>query len=1193
MRAKMLFLAAFLAVFVVRCGHDQDTGLGPDSDFSIQGESRAPFAPKMISGMNFPLRMMDYNKSIYTSGGVDSVLVRNSVGMLLASGTSKADSSGIFWSSITIFPGDFNCDGMVDFADFFLFADSFDKSVQSIGLLNMPIDMDSDGRVDFSDFFLFVDSFGASLDVAGKLIFGSVSVSAEDSVRVSAMDGIMSYAGWALIALANGEIQAESVLETVSEEAGVEIDFRPAPKVAVLTTIPLKISVFSGRRFVRIDTTITRDWIAISSYYQDASMPGDLKDVIELFVRAAPYVSKTAPTIRTIGAGVVEKIRLGDIFQDDSQLSYSITSTPIMPIPGVRLNGNLLEISFVDSSAKDFDLSVSATDKDSLVSVYSFHLHRPRVTKVTELVFSDTLRIGSPIIPIVREATYWDGILYSEMLTPDTTSTIVGIPGANSLPGVYTIVLLRPQGALSTQVVVYPAREDDFLRIARLNADIPNDKVSIRLESGYFEVRVSLSLNGNSIFNSNVSVVGDSVGMSLPVTYIGNSTNVLSLVVTDIFGNRVSKSLSVPVGDLVPPQIFVMDRTPQGIVSVGSDGRVIWGLKALDNVAINPTSRNIILSSHTVRALDQNGTILGSTSFGLGSISVGNDTLEAWGYFNIPTTTSPREVTLLLKVVDLAGNIAESDIMLWQPSGSIGALVSYEPEISVAPVSLSLSALIGSSIGGTVTVYNSGNIALSVSGISVLGAGFSVTQSSMSVPAGGTNNITVLFAPISAGVINGSLVIVSNDSDEGTVVIPLVGTGTVPGGSPGSPEISLAPTSIVLTSQIGATTTGQVIVSNIGNANLALYSASITDPTLSVAPSSTTVAPGSSVAIVVTFSPNFVGSINRVLTITSNDADEGTVNVNVSATGTAIPGGAISVSPTSLPYGTVGAGQTSVKTVTVSNTGINSLNVKMPMIKSAFSVSASDTAFILSSGSSRSIAVTFAPTSGIVYSGVFNITSNDPSNPSVILSTVGTGVTSQLTMVTSQLNFGSVAVFGSSSQKIEFRNSGNQTLTGTVSTSNNVFGLSSGSISVAPGATDSVFVTFSPSAVQSYAETISFFTDGGNATVPVIGTGLAVSAPNIVSATIAGTLYQNGDNFTVPVPAGVFAVSANVQNASSITWSRIYMSGLTQMEEVILNGSSGTINPYNGVTGLVVLKITAIGAGTDILRINLNQVGAP
>jgi hypothetical protein len=58
-------------------------------------------------------------------------------------------------------PGDFNGDEIVDFADFFLFADAF-------GGADPKYDMDGSGLVDFGDFFIFADNFGK--EAQAKLI---------------------------------------------------------------------------------------------------------------------------------------------------------------------------------------------------------------------------------------------------------------------------------------------------------------------------------------------------------------------------------------------------------------------------------------------------------------------------------------------------------------------------------------------------------------------------------------------------------------------------------------------------------------------------------------------------------------------------------------------------------------------------------------------------------------------------------------------------------------------------------------------------------------------------------------------------------------------------------------------------------------------------------------------------------------
>ena len=55
--------------------------------------------------------------------------------------------------------GLFNDDSVVDFDDFFLFADNFGTTFQQ-GVFDPLFDLDGNGSVNFDDFFIFADSFG-------------------------------------------------------------------------------------------------------------------------------------------------------------------------------------------------------------------------------------------------------------------------------------------------------------------------------------------------------------------------------------------------------------------------------------------------------------------------------------------------------------------------------------------------------------------------------------------------------------------------------------------------------------------------------------------------------------------------------------------------------------------------------------------------------------------------------------------------------------------------------------------------------------------------------------------------------------------------------------------------------------------------------------------------------------------------
>jgi hypothetical protein len=88
---------------------------------------------------------------------------------------------------------------------------------------------------------------------------------------------------------------------------------------------------------------------------------------------------------------------------------------------------------------------------------------------------------------------------------------------------------------------------------------------------------------------------------------------------------------------------------------------------------------------------------------------------------------------------------------------------------------------VGSSATATLTISNTGNAALSVSGISASGAGLSTVLfsdwSSGTVAPGASQQVTIQFAPAAAQAYSGN-VVVSSDATGGTNTVPVAGTGT-------------------------------------------------------------------------------------------------------------------------------------------------------------------------------------------------------------------------------------------------------------------------------------------------------------------------------------------------------------------------------------------------------------------------------
>jgi autotransporter-associated beta strand protein len=245
--------------------------------------------------------------------------------------------------------------------------------------------------------------------------------------------------------------------------------------------------------------------------------------------------------------------------------------------------------------------------------------------------------------------------------------------------------------------------------------------------------------------------------------------------------------------------------------------------------------------------------------------------------------------------------------------GTLTVGVTAAPEIAVEqPVNTEIvttgsqdfgSVSLGSNSELTFTVRNSGNADLELSGTPLVAVGgthaadFSVTADPATpVSAAGTTTFTVRFTPSALGERSANLTIANNDSDEGSYVINLTGTGT------GAPEIALeqpANTPIASggskafgTVTLGSDTSLTFTIRNSGNVALSLSgippvavsgtnSADFTvtaDPTTPVSAAGTT-------TFTVRFTPGAAGPRAAALTIANNDSDEGSYVINLTGTG--------------------------------------------------------------------------------------------------------------------------------------------------------------------------------------------------------------------------------------------------------------------------------------------------------------------
>ena len=220
------------------------------------------------------------------------------------------------------------------------------------------------------------------------------------------------------------------------------------------------------------------------------------------------------------------------------------------------------------------------------------------------------------------------------------------------------------------------------------------------------------------------------------------------------------------------------------------------------------------------------------------------------------------------------------------------------PVASISPTSLTFaSQTVGAaSSAQTVTLSNTGNAALSITGISITGANpsdFKETNGcGSSIAAGASCTITVTFTPVASGSLSATLTVTATAVADPSV--GLTGTGTSGGGGGGTgstPSITLSTTSLAFGSQpVDTTSSAQTVtLTNVGSAALSITSFAITGTNASnfVEVGNTcgsSVAAGGACTVAVTYTPSAAGSSSAALTIEDN-ASGSPQSVSLSGTG--------------------------------------------------------------------------------------------------------------------------------------------------------------------------------------------------------------------------------------------------------------------------------------------------------------------
>ncbi|PWT84579.1 MAG: hypothetical protein C5B58_04500 [Acidobacteria bacterium] len=413
-------------------------------------------------------------------------------------------------------------------------------------------------------------------------------------------------------------------------------------------------------------------------------------------------------------------------------------------------------------------------------------------------------------------------------------------------------------------------------------------------------------------------------------------------------------------------------------------------------LALNPTSS--AFGSVTVGAnKSQVVTITNgdSSSVSISQVSVNSSAFSVTG-ITTPISLSPSQTTTFTVTFapKASGNAAgtvtiNSDATNPSLTMAVSGTGVTAGALSPNPTSLSFgSVTLGNQSSLSETITNTGASSVTVSQVGLTGTGFSVSgiATPLTLNGGQSATFTVSFVPSAAGAVSGNLTITSTATNS-TLAIPISGTGVTPG------ALASNPTSLSFGNvNVGSKGTLSETITNTGGSSISVTQVGITGTGFSVTGITTplTLNGGQSATFSVSFAPTAAGAASGNLTVTST-ATNPTLTIPVSGTGVTATAGQLTVSPGTLPLGSVTVGSSGSASGTLTASGASVTVTAASTNNSVFTIGGFSLPHTIAAGQSASFTITFSPTVAGAASATLTFTSNaQPTTTTEALT--GTGV---------------------------------------------------------------------------------------------------------------------------------------------------------------------------------------------------------
>ena len=398
---------------------------------------------------------------------------------------------------------------------------------------------------------------------------------------------------------------------------------------------------------------------------------------------------------------------------------------------------------------------------------------------------------------------------------------------------------------------------------------------------------------------------------------------------------------------------------------------------------------------------------------------------------------------------------------------------------------------VGTSLPATVPIHNTGTDTLHLSAVTMTQTGtkFTLGAYDATLAPGANGLIHLTYLPTAERIDSATLHLTTDDPTSNFPTILVIGSGLLP-------HMSLVDhdTIDMGTIKVGDASSRQFTINNNGGDVLTISNSTAAGPSpFLLLSKSATVAAGGSGFATVSFAPLASGSFTGSLMVVGDDPNNPSDTIFLK--GSAI-NSALSITPSSVDFGSVPVGSTIYDTIVLSNTGTAAVNIISYRLlsttggfivvdSSAKSVGAQKTATII---------VAFAPDSAGGFNGFLSLTTDDNSAPTRTISLTGRGLKGSLSIAPTTLDFGLVDSSKSSMMHFALINTGGASV-GITSVSltpagTNFTSTAPSTATVKAGDSLGVDVTFAPKSAGAQSGKITFtLDDKSTLTVNLTGTG--------------------------------------------------------------------------------------------------------